>query len=212
MYIRQISRRRSDGSRVRYLQLAHKIRDPETGRPKDQVLFHLGREDAIDKDQIKRLVLSLSRFLGADQRTAIQAHLDGVAGADVSVEQSLSMGGTYVLDALWHRLELDDTLKGLLADRSFEIERLLFALVANRALAPRSKLARERWVGRKAHIEDLESVQSQALYRARGFLVEHGEEVQRSVFFSMANLLNLEVDLLIFDTTSSYCASEEADE
>ena len=214
MYIRQISRRRSDGSRVRYLQLAHKIRDPETGRPKDQVLFHLGREDAIDKDQIKRLVLSLSRFLGADERAAIQAHLDGVAGSDVTVEQSLSMGGTYVLDALWRRLELDETLKGLLADRSFEIEieRLLFALVANRALAPRSKLAMERWVGRKAHIEGLESVQSHALYRAMDFLVEHGEALQQSVFFSVANLLNLEVDLLFFDTTSTYCELEEPDE
>jgi hypothetical protein len=214
MYIRQISRRRTDGSRVRYLQLAHKIRDPETGRPKDQVLFHLGREDAIDKAQIKRLVLSLSRFLGADERAAIQARLDGVVGADMAVEQSLSMGGSYLLDALWHRLEMDETLKTLLAKRSFEIEieRLLFALVANRALAPQSKLAMERWVGRKVHIEGLESVQSHALYRAMDFLVEHGEAIQKSVFFSVATLLNLEVDLLFFDTTSTYCEIEEADD
>jgi transposase len=214
MYIRQISRRRSDGSRVRYLQLAHKVRDPDTGRPKDQVLFHLGREDKIDKAQIKRLVLSLSRFLGADERTAIQAHLDGVAGADVSVEKTLSMGGSYVLDALWRRLELDNTLKELLSERSFEIEieRLLFALVANRALAPRSKLGMERWVGRKAHIEGLDGVQSHALYRAMDFLLEHGEAIQQSVFFSVATLLNLEVDLLFFDTTSSYFEIEDADE
>jgi len=32
------------------------------------------------------------------------------------------MGGTYVLDALWKRLELDETLKKLLAKRSFEME------------------------------------------------------------------------------------------
>lgn len=214
MYIRQISRRRADGSRVRYLQLAHKVRDPETGKPKDHVLFHLGREDRIDKAQIKRLVLSLSRFLGADDRTAIQAHLDGIAAPDVTVEQSLSTGGTFLLDALWRRLELDDTLKELLADRSYEIEieRLLFALVANRALAPRSKLGMESWVGRKVHIEGLESVQSHALYRAMDFLVEHGEEIQRSVFFSVANLLNLEVDLVFFDTTSTYFEVDEPDD
>jgi len=214
MYIRQISRRRTDGSRVRYLQLAHKVRDPETGRPKDEVLFHIGREDKIDKAQIKRLVLSLSRFLGTDERTAIQAHLEGVAGSDVSVEKSLSLGGSYVLDALWRRLELDKALRGLLAERSFEIEieRLLFALVANRALAPRSKLGMERWVGRKVSIDGLESVQSHALYRAMDFLVEHGEAIQQAVFFSVATLLNLEVDLLFFDTTSSYFEIEDADE
>jgi len=29
--------------------------------------------------------------------------------------------------------------------------------------------------------------------------------VQEAVFFAVAHLLNLEVDLLFFDTTSSYC-------
>jgi len=174
----------------------------------------LGREDTIDKAQIKRLVLSLSRFLGEGERAAIQAHLDGVASADVNVEKTLSMGGAYVVDSLWHRLELDTALKGLLAERSFEIEieRLLFALVANRALAPRSKLGMERWVGRKVHIDGLDDVQSHALYRAMDFLSEHGEEIQQTVFFSVATLLNLEVDLLFFDTTSSYFEVEEADE
>lgn len=36
------------------------------------------------------------------------------------------------------------------------------------------------------------------------FLIANGDEVQGSVFFSTANLLNLEVDLLYFDTTSTY--------
>ena len=71
MYIRQISRKRSDGSRARYLQLAQKIRDPETGIPPDEVLYHLGREDTIDKDQIKRLVNSLNGFLDLSDRIAI---------------------------------------------------------------------------------------------------------------------------------------------
>jgi transposase len=132
----------------------------------------------------------------------------------MAVEQSLSMGGSYVLDALWKRLELDTAIKELLSKRSFEIkiERLVIALVANRALAPRSKLGMERWVGRKVHIDGLEGVQSHTLYRAMDFLVDHGEEIQRSVFFSVATLLNLEVDLLFFDTTNSYFEVEEADE
>ena len=182
MYIRQISRKRKDGSRVRYLQLARKVRDRETGAPRDEVLFHFGREDAIDKEQIKRLVSSFSRFLDQADRAAVQASLRGM-GTDLRVEQSLSFGGSYLLNALWKRLELDKTLSDLLRDRSYEIgiERLLFAMVANRALAPRSKLAMERWVGRKVAVEGLEQVQSHALYRAMDFLVEHGDELQRSV-------------------------------
>lgn len=41
------------------------------------------------------------------------------------------------------------------------------------------------------------------------FLVEHAEAFQEAVFFSAATLLNLEVDLLFFDTTSTYFEVEE---
>jgi transposase len=212
MYIRQISRTNKDGSRVRYLQLAHKVRDPETGKPRDQILYHFGREDQMDRAQIERLIQSLARFLDPATRASVEAGLDAM-GADLQVERALSYGGSYVLDALWERLGIRQTLTSLLGRRSYatDVERLLFALVANRALDPRSKLGVERWVGRRTAIEDLEEVSVHALYRAMDFLVEHAEELQKAVFFSVAKLLNLEVDLLFFDTTSTYFELEEED-
>ena len=51
MYVRRISRKRKDGSKVSYLQLARKIRDPNSGMPKDEVLYHFGREDELDQAQ-----------------------------------------------------------------------------------------------------------------------------------------------------------------
>ena len=213
MYIRQISRRLADGSRVRYLQLAQQVRDPETGVPRDEVLHHFGRADQIDQEQLRRLIESLSRFLDVGERARVQARLNGL-GDELEIERSLAYGGGYVLDRLWHRLELDQALGKLVAERSFghDVERILFALVANRALDPRSKLAVERWVGRRAAIDGLDEVPVQALYRAMDFLVEHCEAIQRTVFFSASSLLNLEVDLLFFDTTSTYFEIEEADE
>ena len=213
MYVRQISRKRSDGSRVRYLQLAEKVRDPDTGTPRDRVFFHLGREDQLDKGQLQRLVKSLSRFLGADEQAQLTARFEGL-GSDLEVERSLALGGSYVLDAIWRRLEIDKALRRLSKGREFEhdIERLLFAMVANRALCPRSKLGLERWVGRKVSIEGLDKVAVHTLYRAMDFLVEHGDELQRDVYFSVATLLNLEVDLLFFDTTSVSFQVEDPDD
>ena len=63
MYVRRISRRLPSGKQASYLQLAQKVRDPKTGKPRDKVLYHLGPEDQIDQDQIRRLVRSLNRFL-----------------------------------------------------------------------------------------------------------------------------------------------------
>jgi len=213
MYIRQISRKNKDGSRIRYLQLAHKFRDPDTGRPRDEILCHLGREDQIDREQILRLIKSLSRFLDPASQLATQGKLEG-HGWDLQLASSMPLGGSYVLDALWRRLGIRDTLRKLLKSRAFgsDVERHLFALVANRALQPRSKLSVERWVGRKVWIQGLQEVSVHNLYRAMDVLAAHHEEIQKSVFFSVASLLNLEVDLLFFDTTSTYFEIEEEDE
>lgn len=213
MYVRQISKTLADGRRVRYLQLAHKYRDPETGRPKDKVLYHFGPEHRVDREQIRRLIRSLSRFLGEEERIEVEAQL-ATQFEDLHVKRSVGFGGTFVLDALWRHLELPSVLAELLSRRGFEadVERLLFAMAANRALAPRSKLALERWVGRKVHVEGLEAVRAHQLYRAMDFLVDHDEAIQEAVFFSVASLLNLEVDVIFFDTTSTYFEIEEEDE
>jgi transposase len=44
------------------------------------------------------------------------------------------------------------------------------------------------------------------------FLLDCEEEIQREVFFSVANLLNLEVDVIFFDSTSTYFEIEDEDE
>ena len=51
-------------------------------------------------------------------------------------------------------------------------------------------------------------------YRAMDLLVDADTtgRVQESVFFAVANLLNLEVDLLFFDTTSTYFERDDEDD
>ena len=90
-------------------------------------------------------------------------------------------------------------------------ERALFALVANRALAPSSKLAAAEWVNHDVHIAGLDRIDDDACYRAMDWLHQIREKLERQVFDSAAHLLNLEVDLLFFDTTSTYFELEDAD-
>jgi hypothetical protein len=78
------------------------------------------------------------------------------------------------------------------------VEGLLFTLVAQRALAPDSKLAAVEWANRDIDLPDVDDVggDPQVFYRATDFLLEADEQVQLAVFTAAANLLNLEVDLL----------------
>ena len=82
-------------------------------------------------------------------------------------------------------------------------ERVLFGLVANRALAPSSKLAAAEWITNGVYIENLGEIGEQACYRAMDWLHHVRERLEVGVFDKVATLLNLEVDLLFFDTTST---------
>lgn len=77
-------------------------------------------------------------------------------------------------------------------------------MVANRALSPSSKLAMEEGVQEDVYIPGVKEVQSHQLYRAMDELLAVQPELEKNVFCSVSDLLSLEVDLLYFDTTSSY--------
>ena len=193
---------------VRYLQLAHNEWDAEAQRSRTRVLHNFGREDEIGKDAVRRLVAALSRLL--DPAGALAAAEPG----ELPVMASRPAGGIHVLDQLWRRLGLDGAVRRTLAGRrlSPETERVLFALVANRALAASSKLAATEWVCSDVHAGSLDEVTYDACYRAMDHLPAIGRSLAEQAYFQVTDLLNLEVDLLFFDTTSTYFETEEADE
>jgi hypothetical protein len=207
MYLRTIQRRRKDGSLVRYLQLAHNHR--VGGVTRAEVLLQLGREDELDVEGLRRLARSIRRYTdpGAEEAGVTLEPAEGL-----EVVGSRPLGGAWLLDALWRRLGVAGALRGVLGVRRFttDVERVLFALVCNRALAPCSKLAAAEWASNDVAIPGLEAMDDDQAYRALDLLVEADSEakVQEAVFFACADLLNLEVDLLFFDTTSTYFEAE----
>jgi hypothetical protein len=206
MYLRTTQRRRKDGSLVRYLQLAHNRR--AGGVTRAEVLLNLGREDELDVEGLRRLARSIRRYTDPGEEGG--GSIEPAEGLEVVGSRPL--GGAWLLDALWRRLGVTEALGELLGARRFatDVERVLFALVCNRALAPCSKLAAAEWASEDVAIPGLEAMDDDQAYRALDLLVEADAEaeVQEAVFFACADLLNLEVDLLFFDTTSTYFEAE----
>jgi hypothetical protein len=215
MYVKTTARKTKNGP-VRYLHLAHNEWDPVAGRSVPKILYGFGRADQLDRDAVKRLVASLARLL--DPADALAT----AAGGELQFCESRPFGGTFVLDTLWRRLGIDAVLRGLDTGpgskprrgrpRDTEVTgRVLFGLVANRALAPSSKLAAADWINRDVHIDGLPETSDDACYRAMDWLHDVREQLEAGVFHQVANLLNLEVDLLFFDTTSTYFELEDPD-
>jgi len=194
---------------VEYVQLAHN--EWVDGRSRTKVVHGFGRKDRLDQEALKRLISSISRFLDPGDAAIVQQDL----GLETPFEflGAKEYGGTYLLDGLWERLGIGGVLKKLAGEREFgvDVERLLFALVAQRALAPGSKLAAETWVNDVAFVDGLPEVEVQQLYRAMDFLLSAHDDIQREVFWSVKNLFNLEVDLIFVDTTSTYFEIEGED-
>ncbi len=213
MYIRTISRKNKDGSKVTYVQLAHNERDREKGHPKAKILYNFGRLENLDVAQIKRLVKSISRFLPPQDALEAQVQLEN-RGRTFKWKCSRSFGGIYLLSALWQQLNFKKLLENRVAKREFTtpIAQAVFAMVANRCLAPSSKLAITEWLQKDVFVPGLPPLDVQVLYRAMDFLLLHQAQLEQEIYWSVADLLHLEVDLLFFDTTSTYFESEDESE
>ncbi len=218
MYLRTSSRQNKDGTTVRYVSIAHNERSPG-GPSVAKVLLPLGREDRLDVAGLRRLVGSINRYLGddagSDAGLQVGAEPGDGAGGGLRITGSRPAGGAWLLDGLWQQLGIGTALHEVLGDRRFstDVERMIFALVANRALAPASKLAAAEWITSDVAIPGLAEATDDQAYRAMDLLVEADTDakVQEAVFFAVANLLNLEVDLLFFDTTSTYFERDTED-
>ena len=207
MYVKRSTRRTGDGQVIGYLQLAHNEWDPASKSSKTKVLYSFGREDQLDVAGIRRLVAALCRLLEPGEALAASAP------AGLRFTDSRPLGGAFVLDALWRKLGIDTAMRTMLATTRMDdrVERILFALVANQALAASSKLAATRWIEHDVHIDGLQAATDDGCYRAMDWLIDAEPELSRIVYDNTANLLNLEVDLLFFDTTSTYFEVEDTD-
>lgn len=204
MYIRRVSRKNKNGTTTAYLQLAHNEWDSGSKYAKAKVIYSFGREDEVDRSVLERLIQSISRYLTPE--AALQAQNTIGDTAEFLFQSSKRLGGSWMLHQLWKKLGMDAILEKLFSDRNHQssIERLIFSMVANRALNPSSKLAMEDWVKHDVYLPGITDVHSQQLYRAMDALLEVQSELEHQVYCSVSDLLNLEVDLLYFDTTSSY--------
>jgi hypothetical protein len=172
---------------VRYIQLAHNQR--VGGVTQARVLANLGREDQLDRDGVRRLVASINRYLGEPNTAATDSA--ELVGDGLTVAGSRPVGAVHLLDGLWRALDVDAALRKVVGARRFttDVERVLFALVANRAIEPKSKLSAAEWAVCDVAIDGLAAMDEDQAYRAMDLLAEADAqaEVQEAVFFAVAD-------------------------
>ena len=208
MYLRKTTRKNKNGSIVEYLQLAHNVRHPETKKPVARIIHNFGRADRLNRQDLVRLCNSIARICGITVADPLDASGDSQPDGfpqNLKINQTLEFGAPMVIEALWDWLGLRETLCRIQDAAGIKIpyERALFAMVANRLCAPESKLGVwDRWL-KTVYLPTCSGLKLRQMYDAMDFLHANIDEVEKAIFFKVANLLNMEVDLIFYDTTTA---------
>ncbi len=207
MYVRESRQRRADGSVLTHLQLAENVWDPEKRRAQVKILYNCGRADEPEStERLRRLARSILRRCAPEEIVA--------ENPSWQVVNAWPYGDLYVLEQLWRRLGIGEVIGEVCGGRKFDfdVERALFAMVANRACAPSSKLyCYEQWLKEEVHLEGAAALELQHLYRAMDFLEANKDAIEKAIYFRMADLLNLDVEIVFYDTTSLHFEVDEED-
>jgi hypothetical protein len=208
MYLRETHQKRADGSVVTHLQLAESTWNPQKKRSEVRIVYNCGRaDDPQSAERLRKLARSILKRCAPEEIV----HQD----PQWRLLETWPFGALYGLEAIWKRLGIPDVIAEQLASRKvdFAVERALFAMVANRACAPSSKLyCYEQWLREDVRIDATDALALHHLYRAMDWLEAHKEAIEQAVYFRLADLLNLDVELIFYDTTSVHFESDEMDQ
>ena len=219
MYLRTTRRKNKDGSVVEYLQLAHNVRHARTGQSIAQIIHNFGRADELDFAGLERLCRSIARVCGLEVLGSVdhpmRAEKNSALPEDVQFIKTVELGTVLAIEVLWERLGIGPVLRKVLKEFGYgtHYERALLAMTANRLCEPESKLGVwDRWLSR-VFLPSCAGVKLGRMYEAMDILYGHMAKVEDAVFFHTANLFNLVVDLIFYDTTTaSFSIDEEGED
>jgi hypothetical protein len=230
MYIRRDKQKLKRGSHRTYLSLAHNVWvEGPMGkkRAKPVVFANLGAEEELDVETVRSMRDAFDRYLarrlreaglpGEEERAPAAVETQAAAKALRVREKSLrvlasrSYGLRMVLEPIWESLGLKRVLEGFAAGRRlrFPFERVVFGMVLNRLVDPKSKRACNEWLQTDAYFPEAEGWQVDQFYRALDLLESEAEALTDHIEEAVAGRLDPEeLRLLLLDTTSSYFASD----
>jgi Transposase DDE domain len=195
VFIKTTRVKRGNGKTYEYLTLVEAVR--EGGKVGHRVLFRLGEAEALRRTgELERIV------------TALQSHCDTevVAARELVAEDAPAAGAVAAVWAQWRRLGLDEWFAKLGAERGAEVlEHAVFAMVANRLVAPTSKRRLPEWVDLDV-VPPAEFVAPslQQYYRALDAVADAKSETETQLYRALTDLTNLDLRLVCYDLTSTY--------
>lgn len=192
-----IARVRAKGRVYEYLQVCETVR--RDGKPTRRTLGSLGRLDRLDPQKVDGLIRGLRRY--AEREAA------SPGPTEAPILTTRLLGPIQVARQLWVELGLPQLLPQ--GQQGFPVEDVLFRLVANRLVAPKSKLAMVDWQAQVEWGADRQYGYDDVL-RAMDVLHAHKTAVEDALFGQIRQLFSTPLRLVWYDLTSTYFEGDGA--
>jgi len=182
-----------------YLIIAKTYR--ENKKVKQKVIANLGRVDELNVKSIENIAKKLLEIVDSDKRVE-DKRLPNIKELD-RVNY-----GFVAYKRVWKRFKLDDILDSLVEDKSLEYDfkRVVFSLVIDRLLNPKSKLA--LFCNRFDYLKLNEDLKLHNIYRSLDILAANKERIEKLLFERNKSLFNITTDIVFYDVTTFYYESK----
>lgn len=197
MFLKESSVKRADGKIVTYLHLVESQWVKEKKRPTHKLIYSFGKVTELNKDRIQTLARNLLSYINQDISS-----LD----MDSEIEWSRPYGTSYLVLELAKSLRITQVLRSNLRKTkiSSPVDLAILGMVINRCINPLSKLKVDEWLKEDIYFPGAEDISLQHLYRGLDFLESSKDLLEDELFWQTRNLFNREVDIVFYDTTSTY--------
>lgn len=188
-----------------YLHLIESKWDPERKHSTHKFIYSFGKLSELNREKMMALAQNLLRYLNQD-----------ITALDMASEilWSRSYGTVFLVEALANKLGLTSLLSTQLKKRNYTspITYAILAMITNRCMEPLSKLAVEEWIKEDIYFPLSKNLELQHFYRGLDFLEESKDVIEDELFWQTRNLFNRKIDLIFYDTTSTYAEGKAEDD
>lgn len=189
MYIRITKNRNGQA----YYHLVESYRDQ--GKVRQRILLSLGK---VGEDGLDKLIAAIGKH--KDVLTAVEA------AKSLDIEDTYILGPLLAVQHIFHLFGIDRILRRIAAKHSqleFDLYQVVFTMIVCRFLRPSSKLKIfERWQDRLYPEMLSRKSELQHFYRSLDLLNQHKEQIENELYWDNRDLLNLSVDVVLYDLTT----------
>lgn len=178
---------------VGYYHLVETYR--EKRKVKQRTLLSLGK---VGEDRIDALASAIAKHKEIFTTLELAKH--------ISIEDTYILGPLLVVDRLFETSGMNKIFGKILAKHpklSFDLRKIVFTMVVSRFIKAGSKLKiYEHWQKRVYPEMIKEEIPLHHLYRSLDILADEKDEIERDLYWNKRDLLNLEVDVVLYDLTT----------